>query len=132
MAALVGAASTQDRDGVAPLLARDTGSKTRHLWLDSAYEGRGVRAVRERGWTAEVVRRSGERGHGQWRHPPMPHFTARRGFELVRRRWVVERTFAWLGRNRRLSKDYEARTDVSEAMIWVAMMRLLVRRLAYP
>ncbi len=59
MAALVGAASTQDRDGVAPLLARDTGSKTRHLWLDSAYEGRGVRAVRERGWTAEVVRRSG-------------------------------------------------------------------------
>jgi transposase len=132
MAALVGAASTQDRDGVAPLLARDTGSKTRHLWLDSAYEGRGVRAVRERGWTAEVVRRSGERGHGQWRHPQMPLFTARRGFELVRRRWVVERTFAWLGRNRRLSKDYEARTDVSEAMIWVAMTRLLVRRLAYP
>ncbi len=48
----------------------------------------------------------------------MPLFTARRGFELVRRRWVVERTFDWLGRNRRLFKDYEARTDVSEAMIW--------------
>ena len=62
----------------------------------------------------------------------MPLFTARRGFELVRRRWVVEPTFAWLGRNRGLSKDYEARTHVSEAMIWVAMMRLLVRRLAYP
>ncbi len=87
---------------------------------------------RERGWTAEVVRRSGERGHGQWRRPQMPLFTARRGFELVRRRWVVEPTFAWLGRNRGLSKDYEARTHVSEAMIWVAMMRLLVRRLAYP
>jgi putative transposase len=52
------------------------------------------------------------------------------GFKLLPHRWVVERTFAWLGRHRRLSKDYEYLSNTSEAMIYVAMIGLMVRRLA--
>jgi putative transposase len=56
---------------------------------------------------------------------------ARRGFEVLpRRRWVVERTFAWLGQNRRMSKDYERLCATGEAFIYAAMSRLMVRRLA--
>ncbi|MHA2303609.1 MAG: IS5 family transposase [Candidatus Thorarchaeota archaeon] len=53
-----------------------------------------------------------------------------KGFQVLPRRWVVERTFAWLGDYRRLSKDYEVLTETSEAMIYAAMVRLMVRRLA--
>ncbi len=51
------------------------------------------------------------------------------GFEILPRRWVVERTLAWLGRYRRLSKDYEYLTDTSEAMIYAAMTHLMLRRI---
>ncbi|KAF3363067.1 hypothetical protein PHSC3_000252 [Chlamydiales bacterium STE3] len=50
-------------------------------------------------------------------------------FKILPRRWVVERTFAWLGRNRRLSKDYEYRTNTSESMIYLGMSRLILRRI---
>jgi transposase len=84
------------------------------------------------GGNAEVVRRSGERGRGPWRTAQMPLFVAPRGFELVKWRWIVERTFAWLGRYRRLSKDYEATIWASEAWVWAASVRNVIRRLAYP
>jgi putative transposase len=54
----------------------------------------------------------------------------RRGFELLPRRWVVERTFSWLSQNRRMSKDYERLCAISEAFIYAAMARLMLRRLA--
>ena len=53
-----------------------------------------------------------------------------RGFVVLPRRWVVERTFSWIEKNRRMSKDYERLTATSEAFIYVAMSRLMVRRLA--
>ncbi len=53
-----------------------------------------------------------------------------KGFEVLSRRWVVERTFAWLGHNRRMSKDYERLCETSEALIHVTMIRLMVKRLA--
>jgi putative transposase len=65
-------------------------------------------------WVLEIVRRS----------------DAAKGFELLPHRWIVERTFAWLGRFRRLSKDYETLIESNEAMIRIAMIRLMVRRLA--
>ncbi len=55
-----------------------------------------------------------------------------KGFVVLPRRWVVERTFGWLGRWRRLSKDYEHLPEVSEAMVTLAMIRLMVHRVAHP
>ena len=55
---------------------------------------------------------------------------APRGFQVLPRRWVVERTFTWISQNRRMSKDYERLAETSEAFIYVAMTRLMVRRLA--
>ena len=51
------------------------------------------------------------------------------GFEVIRRRWVVERTFAWISRNRRMSRDYEFLAQTTEALIYIAMIRLMLRRL---
>jgi putative transposase len=116
----VTAASVQDPDGAMALLAalRHHFSRLRLLWADQAYRGdlsawlwelRPWRKVR-----LEIVKR--------------PEGT--KGFLLLPKRWIVERTFAWLGRYRRLSKDYEFSTQTSEAMIRVAMIHLMVRRLA--
>jgi transposase len=85
--------------------------------------------MRRVGWTAEVVRRAGA-AHGVWGSAQLPLVSLPRGFELMRRRWVVERTFGWLGRYRRLSKDYEATIESSAAWLWVAFIRILVSRLA--
>ena len=72
-----------------------------------------------------------------WRHTRDPYevlvsevMLQQRGFEVLPRRWVVERTFSWLGQNRRTSKDYERLCATGEAFIYVAMSRLMVRRLA--
>ena len=61
----------------------------------------------------------------------MDLFTAPRGFILMMRRWVVERSFGWLGRNRRLSKDYEGTIWASTSWIFVAFARMLIQRLAF-
>lgn len=81
------------------------------IWADGAYAGELVDWVRTAcGWVLEIVRRT------------------QPGFVVLPKRWIVERTFAWLGRFRRLSKDYEQRTDVSETMILIAMITLMARR----
>lgn len=118
---VVTAASVQDRDGAMYLLAilRSKFSRLRLIWADQAYTGAlvawlwGLRPWRK--VRLEIVKR--------------PEGT--KGFLLLPKRWVVERTFAWLGRYRRLSKDYEYLTQTSEAMIRVAMIRLMVHRLAH-
>ena len=118
---VVTAASVQDRDGAMYLLAilRSKFSRLRLIWADQAYTGElvawlwGLRPWRK--VRLEIVKR--------------PEGT--KGFLLLPKRWVVERTFAWLGRYRRLSKDYEYLTQTSEAMIRVAMIRLMVHRLAH-
>ena len=67
-------------------------------------------------WTIEIVKRAADAA----------------GFQLLPRRWVVERTLAWLNRNRRLAKDFEASIASAKAWVYIASVQLLVRRLAYP
>lgn len=85
------------------------------VWADGGYAGKLIEWVKETcGWWLEIVKRS----------------DAVQGFVVLPRRWVVERTFGWLGRCRRLSKDYEELTASSEAMIQLAMIHLMLKRLA--
>ena len=114
---VVHAAGIEDYDGAKLVFERigNRFSRLRSVWADGMYE-------RVAGWVAawrparpirlEIVKRNGP------------------GFRLLKRRWVVERTFAWLGRNRRLSKDYEGTVESSEALVKLAMIHLMARRLA--
>jgi putative transposase len=115
-AAVVHAADVQDRDGAKLALAkaRERCPRLRRLWADGNYAGQLVDWVREQcGWVLEIIKRPAEA----------------QGFQVLPKRWIVERTLAWLGRYRRLSKDYEATTASSEAWILIAMIHLMVRRL---
>lgn len=124
----VHSAAIADRDGARLLLepVRERFPRLRHLWADMGYRGKVVEWIKEQlGWSVAIVKRPSRWG---WypidvEPPPMPAFT------VLPRRWVVERSFAWLGRYRRMSKDYEYLTASSEALIYAAMSRLLLRRL---
>ena len=110
-------ANIQDRDGAKLLLAKAKGlfPRLQRIWADGGYAGKLIGWVQAMcGWVLEIIKRSDKV----------------KGFKLLPRRWVVERTFGWLGRYRRLSKDYERLTESSEAMVYWAMTRLMVRRLA--
>lgn len=117
LAVLVTAASVQDRDGAAHLLARLGGAckKLRLIWVDGGYRGQLLAWVAHQcRFQLQVVLRSDDH----------------KGFVLLPKRWVVERTFAWLNHHRRLNKDYERLASTSETFIYIAMIRLMVRRLA--
>jgi putative transposase len=115
---LVQTANTQDNHGAVPLL-RIIGRMfptLRHIFADRVYQGpKLLAAIDDLGkWTIEIVTRSESVGT----------------FKAEPRRWVVERTLAWLGRNRRLAKDFEATVASAEAWVLIASIRLLSRRLA--
>jgi putative transposase len=117
---VVHAASVQDFHGarlVLQKLAQQEWKRLEKILADGIYKGDQdlkdwIRTTL--GWELEVV----ERAAGQ------------KGFQIIPKRWVVERTFAWLGRNRRLSKDYEFLPETSETWLYIAMVALLTRRLA--
>ena len=119
---LVGAAvhpaDVQDRDGAPLVIAaiRDLFPGLRHRFADSAYSGdKLLEALAKFGeWSIEIVRRMADTV----------------GFEILPRRWVVERTLAWLNRNRRLAKDFEASIESAKAWVYVASLQLIVRRIA--
>ena len=115
---IVHSAGIQDRDGAPEVLKslRDRYPHLRHVFADAAYAGpKLVAALEDIGtWTLEIIRRS----------------DTAQGFEVLPRRWVVERTFAWLNRCRRLAKDWEKTIASAQAWILVANIRLLTRRLA--
>jgi putative transposase len=117
---VVTAASVQDRDGAMVLLdvLQHRCSRLRLIWADQAYAGELIAWV----WGLRPWR------HVRWDIVKRPDGI--KGFLLLPKRWIVERTFAWLGRYRRLSKDDEYLTQTSETMIRVAMIHLMVRRLA--
>lgn len=117
LAVVVHAANVQDRVGAKLVLARLIGRFPRLwvIWADGGYAGTLlVWALVTGGWMIDLVRK--------------PAGTTT--FAVLPKRWIVERTFAWLGRNRRLSKDYEGLPATSEAWIHVAMIHLMLKRLA--
>jgi transposase len=122
-------ADVADREGARAVLAPlpELFPTLHHVWADMGYQGRLLTwAQATLGVHLSIVKRP-----RRWvRMPageapaPVPAFT------VLPRRWVVERTFAWLGRHRRLSKDYEALAATEEAWIYLAMTRLMLVRLA--
>jgi putative transposase len=116
LAIVVHAADVQDRDGAKLVLAELRGGFPRLslIWADGGYAGQLL------GWAQEA---------GQWAIEVVKRPVAQRSFAVLPKRWIVERTFAWLGRYRRLSKDYEERPASSETMIRIAMINLMLHRL---
>jgi putative transposase len=143
--ARVHSARVPDADGIRLLLERVGGHFARlsHLWVDAGYQGRGKKWVEEvLGLSVEVVRKPkspipekvAEVWAREWAREgkavDWQKFMPPRGFRVLPRRWVVERTFAWICHNRRMAKDYERLCATGEAFLYVAMTRLMVRRLA--
>jgi putative transposase len=145
--AKVHSAKVMDYEGIKALLdrAKRLFPRLSHLWMDAGYRGEGKGAdwvEKTLGWRVEIVSRPRKPAPEEvllawarewakegvtvdW-HKLLPP----QGFVVLPRRWVVERTFSWIDQNRRMSKDYERLAATSEAFIYVAMSRLMVRRLA--
>jgi transposase len=120
LAVLVTAANVQDQDGAKQLLtscyrAFFQSFRLQRIWADAGYGGALISWTHATfAWTLNIVRRKKQQA----------------GFEVLPKRWLVERTFAWFIRNRRLSRDYERLPQTSEAFIYIAMIRFMSRRLA--
>jgi len=113
---VVHSASVQDRDGAKLVLETVQGKlpRLKLIWADGGYAGQLIDWVEQvGGWILEIVKRSEQA----------------MGFELLKKRWIVERTLGWFGWYRRLSKDYEELTINSEAMILVCMIHRMLRHL---
>jgi putative transposase len=117
LAVVVHAANIQDRDGAKLLLnkIKEKCLRLKLIWADGAYAGHLIEWVKTFcGWLLEIVKKKENV----------------KGFQVLPRRWVVERTFGWIGRYRRNSKDYEYLPESSETMILISMIQLMVHRLA--
>lgn len=134
--ALVHAADVADRDGGRLLLEafQPDGAgfpRLRHLWVDAAYRGGFVDWVRSTwGWSVEVVKHWWTGVSKVWVFPGQEPPEKPTGFQVLKWRWIVERTLAWIGFYRRMSKDYEYLPETSTAMIYTVMSRLMLARLA--
>ena len=100
------------------------------LWADSAYQGLKAWLALTLGWALTITKHWWTGLHGVWLAPGQQPPEIPRGFHVLPRRWVVERSIAWFGRNRRLAKDYERLTRTGEMLLYAAMARLTLRRLA--
>ena len=121
VAAVVHSAGLQDRDGAKLVLKKMVGRfpRLKKILADGIYNGGIAEGAKEVGaWIFELVIRPKEESEEE-----------RKKFKVLKWRWIVERTFAWLGRYRRLSKDYEGTEESSESWIYVAMTHLMLRRL---
>jgi putative transposase len=145
----VHSAKIMDYEGIKMLL-QHAGEKfphLKHLWLDAGYRGedKGKDWVEKAlGWSVELVERPRKPAPTEvlqaWtaelakegKKVDWQKLLGPRGFRVLPRRWVVERSFAWICHNRRMSKDYERLCSTGEAFVYAAMTRLMVRRLARP
>ncbi len=94
------------------------------MWADSAYQGLKTWLVETLGWVLTISKHWWTGLHGVWVAPGQPPPEIPRGFHVLKRRWVVERTFAWIGRNRRMSRDYERLIKTSEMLLYGTCQRL--------
>jgi putative transposase len=131
MKARVHPADLADREGAMMVLDRigESFPDLRHLWADAGYRGADLRRwiTEGLGLSLEIVQR---KPRWVWVRNDVDPELIPAGFEVIRRRWVVERTFAWISRNRRMSRDYEFLPETGEALIYVTMIRLMLKRLA--
>jgi transposase len=131
---VVSPADVQDTEGAEVLLASIKGHfpRLKHRWVDRSYQGAFIPKIKKQfGITVEVVKHEwSDLKRGVWLPADAPPPVIPSGFHVLPRRWVLERTFAWLGFYRRLSKDYEYHLGMSAGMIYGAMIHLMVRRLA--
>jgi putative transposase len=129
--AVVHTAEVADRDGARRVMGgglRQRYPRMRLVWADRGYNGALAEWMKEKlGWALKIVKppRRWVRVPEGEEPPPYP-----KGFIVLPRRWVAERTIAWICRNRRMSRDYEFLAESGEALIHAAMIRLMVRRLA--
>lgn len=117
LAIVVHAANIQDRDGAQLVLGKLCGryGRLKLIWADGGYAGKLIEWTASFGnWVLKIVKRRDDVV----------------GFAVLPKRWIVERTFGWIGRYRRMSKDYEMLPASSEAMILIVMINLMVHRLA--
>ena len=143
--AKVHSAKVPDQDGLRLLLesARAGLSRLKHLWVDAGYQGRGRRWAEEvLGLSVKVVRKPpkpvpekvakvwAKEGAKEGKEVDWQRLMPPRGFKVLPRRWVVERTLSWIDQNRRMSKDYERLCASGEALVYAAMIRLMRRRLS--
>ena len=122
-----------DGEGAKPVVAAMAGRLPRLvvIWVDGGYKRRFAEWVAATlGWRVEAVQHPDAGVRYVWVAPGQEPPERATGFRVLKWRWVVERTFAWLGRQRRLSKDYEALPATEEAWIYLAMIRLMTLRLA--
>ncbi len=120
-----------DKQGAKHLLRSKRLKSVKKIWADSGYAGEELKKIAAKsGKDLEVVKRPAGRirvYNEDWRAEWIP---VERGFTILPRRWVVERTFAWIGRYRRMSKDYEYKTKTSKAMIYLSMTKTMLSRYA--
>jgi len=118
IAVVITAASVQDRDGAKLVFAAARGeTRLEKIWADGGYQGQLVEATKQEfGWDLEIVKRSDDLS----------------GFQVLPHRWIVERTFGWLGRYRLFCREHEALLTSSRADVHIAMTHVMLRRLTQP
>lgn len=118
IAVVITAASVQDRDGAKLVFAAARGeTRLEKVWADGGYQGQLVEATKQEfGWDLEIVKRSDDL----------------HGFQVLPHRWIVERTFGWLGRYRLFCREHEALLTSSRADVHIAMTHVMLRRLTQP
>lgn len=115
---MVTSAGVQDRAGARLLfeqIKNDPWRRVKKVWADEAYAGELIPWLHDLlGWTLEIIKK----------------LAGQKGFQVLPKRWVVEPTFAWISRNRRLARDYERLPRTSEALVYIAMIPPMLKRLA--